>query len=57
MKDIREIKDYQIVLLGIIIAIGAIVSTFIFAHAMVSYQKLQNQSFHTPYKMIIVQKQ
>ena len=44
MKDIREIKDYQIVLLGIIIAIGAIVSTFIFAHAMVSYQKLQNQA-------------
>ena len=44
MKDIREIKDYQIVFLGIIIAIGAIVSTFIFAHAMVSYQKLQNQA-------------
>ncbi len=44
MKDLREIKDYQIVLLGLIIAIGAIVSTFLFSHAVVSYQKLQNQT-------------
>lgn len=44
MKDIREIKDYQIVLLGLIIALGAIISTFIFSHAAVSYQKLQNQA-------------
>ena len=44
MKDIREIKDYQIVLLGIIIAIGAIISTYIFSHAIVAYQKLNNQT-------------
>ena len=44
MKDIREIKDYQIVLLGIIIALGAVLSTFILSHAVVSYQKLQNQT-------------
>lgn len=44
MKDIREIKDYQIVVLGLIIAIGAIASTFIFSHAIVAYQKLNNQT-------------
>lgn len=44
MKDIREIKDYQIVLLGLIIALGAILSTYIFSHAVVSYQRLQNQT-------------
>lgn len=44
MKDIKEIKDYQIVLLGIIIALGAILSTYIFSHAVVAYQKLQNQA-------------
>lgn len=44
MKDIKEIKDYQIILLGLIIAIGAIISTFLLSHAVVSYQKLQNQT-------------
>lgn len=44
MKDIKEIKDYQIVLLGIIVALGAVISTFVFSHAVVSYQKLQNQA-------------
>ena len=44
MKDIKEIKDYQIILLGIIIAIGAVISTFVLSHAVVSYQKLQNQT-------------
>lgn len=44
MKDIKEIKDYQIVLLGLLIAIGAIISTFLLSHAVVSYQKLQNQA-------------
>ena len=44
MKDIKEIKDYQIVLLGIIIALGAIFSTWVLSHAIVSYQKLQNQA-------------
>lgn len=44
MKDIKEIKDYQIVLLGLLIAIGAIISTYLLSHAVVSYQKLQNQA-------------
>lgn len=44
MKDLKEIKDYQIVLLGIIIALGAVISTFVFSHAVVSYQRLQNQA-------------
>ena len=44
MKDIKEIKDYQIILLGIVIALGAMISTFILANAIVSYQKLQNQT-------------
>ena len=44
MKNIREIKDYQIILLGLIIALGAILSTFIFSHAVVAYQKLQNHT-------------
>lgn len=44
MDKIREIKDYQIVILGLIIALGAILSTMIFSHAAVSYQKLQNQT-------------
>lgn len=44
MKDIKAIKDYQIVLLGVIIALGAIISTFVFSHAIVAYQKLQNQT-------------
>ncbi|MBS4759240.1 MAG: SIMPL domain-containing protein [Clostridium sp.] len=44
MKDIREIKDYQIVLLGLIIALGAVLSTFILSHAVISYQKLNKQA-------------
>lgn len=42
--NIRELKDYQIALLGLIIALGAVFSAFIFSHAVVSYQKLQNQA-------------
>lgn len=44
MKDIKEIKDYQIVLLGLIIALGAMISTFILSHGIVTYQKLSNQT-------------
>ncbi len=40
----KEIKDYQIILLGIVIALGAMISTFILSRAIVSYQKLQNQT-------------
>lgn len=44
MRNIREIKDYQIILLGLIITLGAILSTYILSHAIISYQKLQNQT-------------
>ena len=39
-----QIKDYQIVLLGICIALGSIVSTYILSGAVVEFQKMQNQS-------------
>lgn len=44
MKDIREIKDYQIIVLGLLIALGAIVSTFVLANAVISFQKLNTQA-------------
>lgn len=37
-------KDYQIVLLGAIIATGAIFSTALFTKGVIKYQKLQNQT-------------
>lgn len=43
-SNLREIKDYQIVTLGLIIAIGAIFSTFIMSHAVVTFQKLDKQA-------------
>ena len=39
-----QIKDYQIVVLGIIIALGSICSTYILSNAVVKFQKLQNQT-------------
>ena len=39
-----KIKDYQIVLLGICIALGCVVSTYILSGAIVEFQKIQNQS-------------
>ena len=39
-----QIKDYQIVLLGILIALGSIISTYILSGAVVEFQKLQNQT-------------
>lgn len=44
MKDIREVKDYQIVVLGLLIALGAIISTYILSNAIVSYQKMNTQT-------------
>ncbi len=39
-----QIKDYQIVLLGVIIALGCVFSTYILSKSIVEFQKLQNQS-------------
>lgn len=39
-----QIKDYQVVLLGVFIALGSIISTYILSGAVVEFQKLQNQT-------------
>ena len=44
MKDITEIKDYQTAILGLLIAVGIVLSTFIFSRAMINFQKLQTQA-------------
>lgn len=44
MKDFSEIKDYQVVVLGLLIALGAVLSTFIFSNAVIQFQKLQAQA-------------
>jgi len=44
MGDIKQIKDYQIIVFGLIVALGAIFSTSIFTKSIIKYQKLQNQT-------------
>ena len=39
-----QIKDYQVVLLGVMIALGSIASTYILSKSIVEFQKLQNQT-------------
>ena len=39
-----QIKDYQIVLLGVMIALGCVCSTYILSKGIVEFQKLQNQT-------------
>ncbi len=39
-----QIKDYQIVILGVLIAIGSIFSTYILSKSVVEFQKLSNQT-------------
>ena len=39
-----QIKDYQIVILGVMIALGSIFSTYILSKSIVEFQKLQNQT-------------
>ncbi len=39
-----QIKDYQIILLGVVIALGCIFSTYILSKSLVEFQKLQNQT-------------
>ncbi len=44
MKDFSGIKDYQIVLLGFLIALGAIISTYLLSNGIIQFQKLQAQA-------------
>ncbi len=39
-----QIKDYQVVLLGVMIALGSVASTFILSKAVVDFQKIQTQT-------------
>ncbi|MBQ9246842.1 SIMPL domain-containing protein [bacterium] len=39
-----QIKDYQIVILGLLIALGSIFSTYVLSKSIVEFQKLQNQT-------------
>lgn len=39
-----QIKDYQIVLLGVMIALGSVFSTYILSKSIIEFQKLQNQT-------------
>lgn len=39
-----QIKDYQVVLLGIMIALGSVASTYILSKAVVDFQKIQTQT-------------
>lgn len=39
-----QIKDYQIVILGLLISVGCVFSTFILSKSVVEFQKLQNQT-------------
>lgn len=44
MADFRAVKDYQIIVFGIIICIGAILSTWLLSGGIIKFQKLQNQT-------------
>ena len=39
-----QIKDYQVIVLGLLIALGSICSTWILSKSVVEFQKLQNQT-------------
>ncbi len=39
-----NIKDYQIVILGVMVALGSVVSAYILSGAIIEFQKLQNQT-------------
>ena len=39
-----QIKDYQIVILGLLIAIGSICSTYVLSEGIIKFQQLQNQT-------------
>ena len=39
-----QLKDYQIILLGVVVALGCVFSTYILSGSIVEFQKLQNQT-------------
>ena len=39
-----QIKDYQVVLLGVLVALGCVCSTYILSKGIIEFQKLQNQT-------------
>lgn len=39
-----QIKDYQVVLLGVLIALGSVFSTYILSKSIIEFQKMQNQT-------------
>ena len=39
-----QIKNYQVIILGVLIALGAVCSTYILSKSIVEFQKLQNQT-------------
>ena len=41
-----NLKDYQVVVLGLLIAAGTVLSTVILSKAVVEFQKLQNQKYY-----------
>lgn len=40
----QNFKDYQVLIVGLLIAAGAVLSTTILAKSIVEFQKLQNQT-------------
>lgn len=44
MKDFSGIKDYQVAVLGLLIALGAIISTYLLSSGIIQFQKLQAQA-------------
>ena len=39
-----NIKDYQIVALGVMIALGSVFSSYVFSKGIVQFQKMQSQT-------------
>ncbi len=39
-----QVKDYQVFLLGVMIAVGSVFSTYIFSKSIIQFQKLQSQT-------------
>ena len=39
-----NIKDYQVVLLGLLISLGCVCSTYLLSKSVIQFQKLQNQT-------------
>lgn len=44
MNKLTDLKDYQILALGVLVALAAVLSTFIFSNAVIAFQKLNTQA-------------